>query len=997
MKKHLLCILLLLALPTMAFAQGVSGKISGRVVDQATGEPLIRASVRVLDSRLGALTDLEGNYTILNVPVGVYVIKATYVGYTDVIVEGVKVTTGLTTKLDFTMGSKETTTKEITITATRPLVEGSATTKTMVISAEQIQNTPARGAQAFVGLQAGVIRDDKNPNNIYIRGGRRGEVAFYVDGVLQNNPINNSFGGNVSNDAIQEIVVQTSFDAEYGNAASGIVNVSTKDPTIDKYSISSHIITDAFLPKRSTLSNQFGGYGYNLGNVSVSGPLVPGFKELSFYGLFEVQDQKDQTPTQGFGVIEGNDLRQYNGVYKLRYNLGGGIDLKLGGNFTRSEFRGLDPNVPGSNGSTIQRSGWDFNTVLSPDGTSYIDIDDGIPGTAINNATWTERSVSQTYLRFTQALTEKSYITVQGQYSRSFTETMDYSFRRDFASYFGQYDFDSLRVSSNAFGLFNNTGFPRRAYTKELIDFIELRGDYEAQFANHNVKLGGQFRYHTYKYAQFDPSISPISNIDNAIFIGYKPDEFGYAPLTAYYNAVVTQSREIDPVTRLPIISGQRQRDDITVFDSRLDDARNPIFASLYIRDQYSTKEFNVNFGLRLDYLDANTPTVKDLADPLNDEGTDVELEDSKKTVIVQPRLSFSFPISEQTVFHASYGKFAQMPQLQYLYDSKRQIVRALQEASGTAVNPNLKPEVTNSYEIGFQQQLGNATAIDVTAFYKETSDLIQIIRIEGQGGLQPQYFGNQDFGTIRGVDITVRSQRFDNLNISASYTLQFAGGTNTSQTELSNFYRRNSEIGFAPTALSALSFDQRHTGNVNVDYRIALNDQSMPSLLRGVGVNALLTFNSGRPYTPATPNIDWLTNSFSATREAFKNTAYGPWNYRLDMRIDKQFQLFDRLNTTVYLWGLNVLGTLNEIGIYPTTGNSSSTGFLDTREYQARINDLFTNVNSQRANLGVPLLSDAEKADIERRYRDQYNARQRNPANFGLARQFRLGLMLNF
>ncbi len=986
-QRPILWVLLLSALfsATTALAQSVSGKLTGKVTDAETGEPLIRASVRVEGTKIGAVTDLEGNYTILNVPVGVYRVKTSYIGYTDVTVEGVKITSNLTTRLDFSLGTKAKETAVIDVIADRPLIEPSATTKTMVISSEQIQNSPLRGVQGFVGLQAGVIQPEGS-GTIYMRGGRSGEVAFYVDGILQNNPLNNGFAGNVSNDALQEIVVLSSFDAEFGNAGSGIVTTTTKDASTDKYSINTHLISDAFLPKRSFGTNQFGGYGYNLGNISVGGPLIPGFKDLSFYGLIEYQNLTDRDPRQGFGVLPGNDLEQFNGVYKLRYELGNGIDLKFGGNFTRTASRNAN-----DQGQLNQRSAITENSdFIRDENGNIIDIGffdrDGIPGTNTAHQQRDETSVDQVYLRYTQALTAKSYFTIQGQFLRQFTETMDNTFRRDFHSYKAQ--LDSVPSAFDAFGFFINTGRPLRGYSRELIQYFEVRGDFETQINEHNLKAGGQFRYHTYKFGFFDPSVDPRATVNTINFIGYTPEDFGFEPLTTWYNSFTSTNRQLDPVTGMPLVVGGERVRDSNIFDPRVDGTRNPIVASAYIKDRYGIKDFNMNVGLRFDYLDANTQAIN-LENPLNDDGS-INFGNNRTIFVLQPRISFSFPVSEQTVFHAQYGRFAQMPQLQFLYDSRNTSAQRLR-GQGIGRNPNLEAEITDSYEIGFQQMLGDATSIDVTAFYKETSNLLQTIRIVLDNGFVLNYFGNADFGTIRGLDVTIRSNRFNNLNLSAAYTLQFAGGTNTDPTRFAEFFRRNSDAESAPTAISALDFDQRHTGNIQVDYRIGLNDKSMPEVLRGFGANLLVRFNSGNAFTPVFAEFDPVTQSGVSVARAFKNTAYTPWIFRVDLRVDKDFRLFDKLNTKVYLWALNLLGNENVVNVYRTTGQPDNGGWSETAEFRQ---DFESTILGRIASFARTPERDAE---IERKYREHYRARERNPFFFGAAQQIRLGLMLGF
>jgi outer membrane receptor protein involved in Fe transport len=1005
MKKLLMLAVLAWTIPLSIAAQGVAGKITGRVIDQATKEALIGASVRVVGTKQGAVTDVNGNYTILNVPIGTYRMRASFVGYTDASTENVRVSGSLTTRSDFSLGTQDKLGNVVDVVATRPLVEPSATTKTMIITQEQIQNAPVRGAQAFVGLQAGVIQDQRNPNTIYIRGGRSGETAFYVDGILQNNAFNNTFTGNVSNDAIQEISVQSSFDAEFGNAASGIVNISTKEPSSEKYNINFHGITDAFLSQQPRNSTAFGGYGYNLGNVSIGGPLFPRYRDLSFYGLFEVIDQADRVPTAGFGILPGNELRQYNSVFKLNYDIGKGASFKVGGNITRSEGRGFNPVGNIFNFDEV-RSGADFNVFLRRDENGnplrYETVNYSEPGTNTIHQQYSENTVTQLYGRYTQTISAKSYLQIQGQYSRTLTELMDYTYRRDFASY--EAAFQDVPQPNDDFGLLIRPGRPSRQYRKQLIDFLELRGDYELQAGEHNLKLGGQFRYHTYRDASFDPALSRTAD-QSWYFIGYSPEDFNYAPLTAWYNSAEATQSSIDPSTGLPVIQTYRVRDNLQNFDPRVDDARHPIIASGYIKDRYSIKDFNINIGVRFDYLNSNTSAIEDLADPTRTvqvarlpedtvSQTEIRYTNNSSLLVIQPRVSFSFPISEQTVFHAQYGRFAQLPQLQFLYDSKQQNIRNIPSGSATSANPNLQAQITNTYEIGFQQQLGTSTAVDITTFYKENSNLVQVIRLIRSNGNPIQYYGNFDFGTIRGFDVTLRSQRFDYLNISASYTLQFAGGTNTDPNRFNEFFRRNGSAELAPTATASLDFDQRHTGNINIDYRIPLEDKSVSGFLRGWGINGLFTFNSGRPYTPANRDFDPIFQTGVSVSSGFKNTSFTPLNFQLDMKLDKRFSLFNSINATVYLWAINVIGSRNVVDVWATTGLPDDAGYTGTEAFRQRFLGILT--RDFGPNFAT-VLSESEIASLQTKYTEQYNARQKPPDFIGIARQFRIGLMLGF
>ncbi|NTV45562.1 MAG: TonB-dependent receptor [Chlorobiales bacterium] len=424
------------------------------------------------------------------------------------------------------------------------------------------------------------------------------------------------------------------------------------------------------------------------------------------------------------------------------------------------------------------------------------------------------------------------------------------------------------------------------------------------------------------------------------------------------------------------------------------------------MRDQIDLKNFYLNVGLRFDYLDANTLAIRDLNNPFILGTTQIDYEKNKTSFVVQPRISFSFPIADRTVFHVMYGKFAQMPPLQYMYASDYQMQRRMQGGQGvrdlSAPNPNLKPEITTSYELGVRQQLGDFAALDATVFYKEVRDLIQTVFYDASAdGSVPARFsyGNADFATVKGLEVSLTTKRIGNFAASASYTLQFANGTNSDATDLYEFYRRFNpdELGqlassYTPKALQPLSFDQRHRGNLNLDYRISQDDLSMPEFFRGFGVNALFSYNSGHAYTPRLPIYDPVSTdqSASAIASAARNTSYIGWNTRLDVRIDKQIQLFEKLDMTIYLWGINVLGTENAVDVYPTTGSAGSGGFSDTQAFQDRIDGFLNQIQN-------PVLREQQRSIVNEKYREMYRFQERTPYHYGIARQIRLGIIMAF
>ena len=224
--KNTKLILFLLFTLEILFA-GTTGKISGKVVDE-NNEPLIGCNIIVKGSSLGAATNLKGEYFIINVPPGTYNITASMIGYGAVTIEGTQVMVDLTAKANFFLKPESIEGEEITVTAEKPTVRLDQTSMSAVVSSEDIENLPVTDVGDIIELQAGIVRD---PNGgFHVRGGRSSEVSFWVDGVATTDSYDGSSGLEVENAGIQEVqVISGTFNAEYGQAMSGIVNVVTKD------------------------------------------------------------------------------------------------------------------------------------------------------------------------------------------------------------------------------------------------------------------------------------------------------------------------------------------------------------------------------------------------------------------------------------------------------------------------------------------------------------------------------------------------------------------------------------------------------------------------------------------------------------------------------------------------------------------------------------------------------------------------------------------------
>ncbi len=216
--------LMLIAGPAFA---GVTGKISGIITDSQTGEPVAGANIVILDTELGAFSSLDGDFFLLNVPPGQYDVMASHVNYASVTQQEVLIYADLTATLNFKLTSTTVQREEVVIKAARPVVRADVTATTRLTTGDEIYNMPVA---SYVGALASVGGAVGSGNNIHIRGGRRGEVAYLVDGMEVKDPLNNLRMLQIGSPAVAEMVAQTGgFDAEFGNAQSAVINVVTKE------------------------------------------------------------------------------------------------------------------------------------------------------------------------------------------------------------------------------------------------------------------------------------------------------------------------------------------------------------------------------------------------------------------------------------------------------------------------------------------------------------------------------------------------------------------------------------------------------------------------------------------------------------------------------------------------------------------------------------------------------------------------------------------------
>jgi outer membrane receptor protein involved in Fe transport len=360
----------------------------------------------------------------------------------------------------------------------------------------------------------------------------------------------------------------------------------------------------------------------------------------------------------------------------------------------------------------------------------------------------------------------------------------------------------------------------------------------------------------------------------------------------------------------------------------------------------------------------------------IGDQGFLDAFEDYSAEWNISPRVAFSFPISDEAAFWANYDIITMRPRVGMRLNPFDLLYV---EQSGNQINnPNLKPQKDINYEIGFKQKLNATSALSINAFYKEKRDMIQTVGLVGAYPVSVFTFDNIDFGTIKGLTAEYDLRRTGNIQFKFSYTLQFANATGSnSQTAF-----RLIQIGQSNLrTVMPTDFDQRHRISSVIDYRFAdgknYNGPKLfgKDIFANAGANFTVNAGAGTPYTKR--------DIISTFVEGRINGSNKPWNYRIDLKIDKTWDIkFSRGeekgrtgSINAYVDVFNVLNTLGIKGVYTYTGNPDDDGYLSSVKHQQQIEQ--SNDSESFINYHLMLLN--------------------NPGNYFKPRNIRVGVALSF
>ena len=935
----LILLLLLIAWQTASMA-GTTGKIAGKIFDAETKEPLPGANIVVEGSNMGDASDMEGDYNIINLPPGSYTLVVSMMGYKKTRVENIRVKIDMTTTQNITLQPEVIAGEEVTIVAERPLVRLDMTSALSSVSSEEIGNLPVQEVRDVLELQAGIVRSG---NALHIRGGRAGEVAYWVDGVATTDVYSGGMGVNVENAAIEELqVVSGTFNAEYGQAMSGIINIITKEgaekysgmvrgyvgdfvSSADEYKVMKRVtpIEDPNTGATAVVAeteNPLSGFNptYNA-EASLSGP-IPGLGDkVTFFanGRFFKTDghlygKQWFTPLGSPGdssTVPLNPYQRSSLQAKLSWHATKSIKATFNAFWNAWEndrtfsknWKYVPDSRPRQFGSAMSNI-LSINHVLSQN--TFYEIRLNRFSNEYKSYLYKDPYAAPKYLVWVAEDTAKGILshsfdpnTPEGEKELQMLRDlrMPFNYYPDPNGPLGYIHPDSISAPSSF--SFNKVGTAMNHFERSTAYWIG-KFDLTSQLNDvHQIKVGAEFREHELTLDSY--SIRPKLSESGGEIVPFQPD---VPPASSIYHDVYN---------------------------------RKPKELSAYIQDKIELKEIILNLGVRFDYFDANSVKIVDPSDPNiyspfkaehiyknPDAPEDERVEytpDERRSFMhekvdpkmqLSPRLGIAYPITDQGVIHFSYGHFFQIPEFRYLYSNPD---FKLSKGSGYFIfgNADLKPQKTVMYEIGLQQQITGDIGIDVTLFYRDVRDWVGTSPLIDTPNPSVKYsqYENKDYSNVRGITLKMEKRYSRNFSARIDYSFQVAEGTYSNPNDAFNAARAQQE---PRRSLIPLDWDQNHTLNGSLIWDVKRWTFSL------IG-----RFWTGRPYTPSFTRAEVVgSTALIGLRE---NSGRLPNQKSVDLYINRRFKV-NAMQLNLFMNIYNLFDIQDQTAVYSDTGTAQYT-----------------------------------------------------------------------
>ena len=898
--KYFLLLCLSFAMFSQYLHAGETGKIAGRVTDLDTGEPLAFANVSIianwidgeehpLEKIMGGASDFNGDYFLLNIPPGIYNVKVSYVGYFDEIRTQVRVAVDKTTRIDFTLKSKEIYVEgDVVVTAfSIDKAERDLTATKTSYDLSKIEALPGvTDVGDILSLQA-----DVSGNNF--RGGRAGEALYLIGGSSIVNPLDNSRAFNPMTIAFEQVEVYTSgFSAEYGNVQSGLINMITKEGNSNKWR------TRIDFASTNSYYKTWGGSVYDTRN-------------LVFFDLMNNPDEwvDGIDPASGkilwthFGI---NFPENYLPVPPLTFpptRLSREDSLR-----TSDLIRALW--LQSARDAGLEYDKPDRRVDLSLSGPLSKDLALFVAGRYDEVNPILPSSEPDIQKQILSSLTFKPTQSDKFKLLINYDERIRNEFDGNFFRYFERvFNVNINTLRSSQFGLEWNHVFNQSTFMDLKVGFLStndrdrinlLGSDEFSKIYNDN----SNWRFYT------DPSGHSVGRLRTTTGVNKTKSYSLSGSLTKQvdkYNLVKAGLQlfyyDIDVDQRL----GASNESSL-----RLEQYHKfPIEGAVYIQDKMEFEGMVANVGLRYDFYDFNTEYFTDKFSPFRNPNFDPDTpgspyfsselagkEDTKITTVLQPRIGISFPVDDRTVLHLNYGVFTQRPAFQFIYVDRFKL--SPDPNFVRLGNPELKPERTISYDIGVVRTLPFGLSIDLSAYLNDVSNLVQRAIYIDESGNQYETFDNREYADTKGFHVSL--EKNDGLIRGfLKYNWQSSTGKSGSVFGVgarSVFFEDNPSNNTLPEPEDIfLDYDRRHRVLANITLKTSQDGFGIGTIkpFSNMSISFSYTFQTGRPFT------------YDASGQGLRFNLRTPDENDLRMRIDKTIT-FGLTSVNVYLEGFNLL-----------------------------------------------------------------------------------------
>jgi outer membrane receptor protein involved in Fe transport len=904
----LLAVLLCLTVVLPAAAQVTStGIIKGRVIDAETGESMPYTNIYIAGTNIGTMAFTDGYFFLRGLRPGVYQVKASYIGYA-LGSQIVRLEPGGVVNVDFALEVQAIYVDPYNVVAERKLIEVERTGTSHFLSSKQLEAMPLDQVVDMIAHQPGVTLQD---NQIHIRGGRADDTQFIIDGMSVNDPLaGGGYGYSIDPSIINEIEVLTGgFNAEYGQAVSGVVNVSTKEGTDrleGKVSWRRDYLTKP-VPKNDYMGwedlTDFGEpQNIDIVKLSLSGPdpLSQGLKRLGLdlkgdqyllvSGSMDIRDgylpiysrqNRLQSPIYEDDTWAPRQQNDWNGLAKWTWNLTPTQKLSMSASRQFSISQGF--RLPGEGYPRAFIGNWEDGVDPDTGETVKYGLDNGLVFT-------NESILTTVYWRQVLSETDWYEITLGRNWSRMHNNVNG---EDDFTSY-SRIDISSTDPMAQAQGSADrwHDHYSEAWTAKAAYSFYGGAGN--------QLKTG------------LDLSFTEMQLVDLQSALGTPPP----GKLAIYQDIFVA----------------------------------HPVVGAAYFQDTVTYHGLILNVGLRADVWAPGREVEEVMETPddylfITDEDA-AEFDDGTFRAFgrnwkarVSPRLGLSFPVTNRDKFFFNYGHFNQWPRFAYVYPQ-------LQAQSATKVqllgNPNLDPKVTVEYEAGWQHEFDSLWSVGLTFYNRDIYDYAKSVKMDpvdigadqtpdpddaGSATIEPVRYFNGDSARSLGMEISVIKRTTRWLSGSASLELSRTTGTNSSADEAylqavyGDQYEPNATIGGLNR--SPLLWDKPWSFSVNLDFSVFERDR--PEIFgwrtpKNWSANMLVSAESGQRYTPSY----WVDGA--EVRGDFYSKL-GPARGTMNLRFSKWWRFGRTQKLTFFFEGRNLLNWKNYRRVNPYTGEGYQLG----------------------------------------------------------------------